>query len=83
LLNWHFHDRPLTIMLHDRDGVPSNHFEANHSWQRKAGSPVLVLSGTATPPDMPFIQWQGSPSLSRTIISHNHSRDIYIHKGVE
>lgn len=83
LLNWHFHDRPLTIMLHDRDGVPSNHFEANHRWQRKAGSPVLVLSGTATPPDMPFIQWHGNPSLSRTIISHNHSRDIYIHKGVE
>jgi len=83
LLHWHFYDRPITIMLHDRDGVPSNHFEANHSWQRNAGSPVLVLSGTATPPDMPFIQWQGSPSLSRHLISENRSRDTYIHKGIE
>ena len=45
LLSWHFHNRPITIMVHDVDGLPSNHFEANHSWQRIAGSSVLVLSG--------------------------------------
>ena len=27
-----FHNQPVTIMLFDQDGIPRNHFEANHSW---------------------------------------------------
>ena len=42
LLSWHFHNKQVTIMVHDDDGMPRNHFEANHSWKRVAGSPVLV-----------------------------------------
>jgi hypothetical protein len=83
LLSWHFHGQDVTIMIHDRDGVPSNHFEANHSWQHRAGSPLLVLSGSSTPPIMPPIKWQGSPSQSKIVISRNKSRDLYIHKGIE
>jgi hypothetical protein len=83
LLSWHFHDQGVTIMIHDRDGVPSNHFEANHSWQHRPGSPLLVLSGSSTPPIMPPIKWQGSPSQSKIVISRNKSRDLYIHKGIE
>lgn len=83
LLSWHFHGQDVTIMTHDRDGVPSNHFEANHSWQHRAGSPLLVLSGSSTPPIMPPIEWQGSPSQSNVVISRNKSRDLYIHKGIE
>jgi len=82
-LSWHFHGQDVTIMIHDRDGVPSNHFEANHSWQHRAGSPLLVLSGSSTPPIMPPIKWQGSPSQSKIVISRNKSRDLYIHKGIE
>ena len=83
LLSWHFHGQDVTIMIHDRDGMPSNHFEANHSWQHRAGSPLLVLSGSSTPPIMPPIKWQGSPSQSKIVISRNKSRDLYIHKGIE
>jgi hypothetical protein len=83
LLSWHFHGQDVTIMIHDRDGVPSNHFEANHSWQHRAGSPLLVLSGSPTPPILPPIEWQGSPNQSKIVISRNKSRDLYIHKGIE
>ncbi len=83
LLSWHFYNRPVTIMVHDADGLPSNHFEANHSWQRKAGSPVLVLSGSIDAPSIPDIDWQSAPQLSRTKISHNRERDFYIHFGIE
>jgi len=83
LLSWHFHGQDVIIMIHDRDGVPSNHFEANHSWQHRPGSPSLVLSGSSTPPIMPPIEWQGSPSQSKVVISRNKSRDLYIHKGIE
>ena len=30
LLNWHFYQRDITILIHDADNIPSNHFEANH-----------------------------------------------------
>ena len=83
LLSWHFHGQGVTIMIHDRDGVPSNHFEANHSWQHRAGSRLLVLSESSTPPIMHSIKWQGSPSQSKVVISQNKSRDLYIHKGIE
>jgi hypothetical protein len=83
LLSWHFHRQDVIIMIHDRDGVPSNHFEANHSWQHRPGSPLLVLSQSSTPPIMPPIEWQGSPSQSKVRISRNKSRNLYIHKGIE
>ena len=83
LLSWHFHGQDVTIMVHDRDGVPSNHFEANHSWQHRAGSPLLVLSESSTPPIMPSIEWQGGPSQSKVVISRNKSRNLYIHKAIE
>jgi hypothetical protein len=83
LLSWHFYGQDVTIMVYDRDGVPSNHFEANHNWRHRAGSPLLALSGSSTPPIMPPIEWQGIPSQSKVVISHNKSRDLYIHRGIE
>ncbi len=83
LLSWHFHNKPVTIMIHDADGIPSNHFEANHSWQRKAGSPVLVLSRSIDAPSIPNIEWQFAPQQSQTKISHKRKRNLYIHFGVE
>jgi hypothetical protein len=70
-------------MIHDSDGVPNNHFEANHSWQHRAGSPLLVLSRSSTPPIMQPIKWQGSPGRSKVLISRKKSRDLYIHIGTE
>ena len=83
LLSWYFHDKPVTIMVHDADGTPSNHFEANHSWQHKAGSPILVLSGSIDAPRIPNIDWKSTPKQSHTKISHNRERNFYIHFGVE
>ena len=82
LLSWHFRNKQVTIMVHD-DGMPSNHFEANHSWKRVAGSPVLVLSGSIDAPPFPGINWQAPPTRSLTAISNNQVRDLYIHFGVE
>jgi len=83
LLNWHFRNKQVTIMVHDADGMPSNHFEANHSWQRVVGSPVLVISGSIDAPPIPGINWQTPPTRSLTAISNNQVRDLYIHFGVE
>ncbi len=83
LLSWHFHNKQVTIMVHDADGMPSNHFEANHSWKRDVGSPVLVLSGSTNAPPIPGINWQVPPTRSLTAISNNQARDLYIHVGVE
>ena len=83
LLSWHFHNRLVTIMVHDADGLPSNHFEANHSWQRKAGSPVLVLSGSMDAPETLGIDWQVTSQRSLTPISNNQERDVFIHFGIE
>jgi hypothetical protein len=83
LLSWHFHNKQVTIMVHDYDGMPRNHFEANHSWKRIAGSPVLVLSGSIDAPPIPDINWQAPSTRSLTAISNNQMRDIYIHFGVE
>ncbi len=83
LLSWHFRNKEVTIMVHDADGKPSNHFEASHSWKRIAGSPVLVLSGSIDAPPIPGINWQGPPSRSLTTISKNQVRNFYIHFGFE
>lgn len=83
LLSWHFHNRPVNIMVYDADGIPSNHFEANHSWQRVIGSPVLVLSSSIDAPAIPDIDWQATPTRSFTAISNNRVRDLYIHFGSE
>ena len=83
LLSWHFHNKQVTIMVHDADGIPSNHFEANHSWKRDVGSHILVLSGSTNAPPMPGINWKVPPTRSLTAISINQGRDLYIHVGVE
>jgi 4-amino-4-deoxy-L-arabinose transferase-like glycosyltransferase len=83
LLSWHFYNKPVTIMVYDADGMPSNHFEANHSWQRIAGSPVLVLSDSIDAPSIPDIDWQAAPTRSPTTISNKQMRALYIHFGSE
>ena len=83
LLSWHFHNRQVTIMVHDADGIPSNHFEANHRWERVPGSSVLVLSDSIDVPAIPGIDWQAPPTRSLTAISNNRERNLYIHFGSE
>ncbi len=83
LLSWHFRNKQVTIMVNDDDGMPSNHFEANHSWKRVPGSPILVLSGSISAPPIPGIYWQALPNRSLTSISNNQVRDLYIHFGIE
>ena len=83
LLSWHFHNKQVNIMVHDADGLPSNHFEANHSWKHVAGSPVIVLSGSIDAPPIPGINWQAPPTRSLTAISNDQVRDLYIHFGIE
>jgi hypothetical protein len=83
LLHWHFHPTLVEIMLHDRDGVASNHFEANHSWRHQPGSAVLGLSATPEPPPITAISWQGNPVPSDVKIAANRQRLYFIHRGVE
>ena len=89
LLSWHFHNQriggePVTVLVIDADGRPTNHFEQNLAWQPVAGRRLVALDGRKTPPEMTGVIWQaGTPPLSTTTISRNRSRDLYIHKGVE
>ena len=89
LLSWHFHKHrvggePVTVLVIDADGRPTNHFEQNLAWQPVAGRRLVALDGRKTPPEMTGVIWQaGTPPLSTTTISRNRSRDLYIHKGVE
>ena len=83
LLHWHFYDHDIAILLHDRDGIPSNHFEANHSWAHRPGASVLGLSDTPDAPHIPHIKWQGQPTKSTVRTSHNADRIYFIFRGIE
>lgn len=89
LLSWHFHNQriggnPVTVLVIDADGRPTNHFEQNLAWKPLAGRRFVALDGRKTPPEMTGVSWQaGTSALSTTAISQNRSRDLYIHKGVE
>jgi len=82
-LNWYFYDRGVTILVNDADGVPSNHFEANHAWQPAAGRTVLLLDGRATPPQIDGIDWLGLVVKSDVAISKTRQRTLYIYAGIE
>ncbi|NCF49042.1 MAG: hypothetical protein GWP36_05955 [Bacteroidetes bacterium] len=83
LLSWHFHDRNIEILVHDADGVPSNHFEANLAWQQQRGRRLVALHSSERPPVLPNIQWDAENDLSDVRISVNRTRRLFISSGVE
>ena len=83
LLNWHFYQRDITILIHDADNIPSNHFEANHPWRSQPGRHILMLSGTPDSPALDGVEWVGAPVLSDVVISDNRRRITYLHYGRE
>ena len=83
LLNWHFYQRDITILIHDADNIPSNHFEANHPWRPQPGRHILMLSGTPDSPALDGVEWVGAPVLSDVVISDNRRRITYLHYGRE
>ena len=83
LLYWHLYPSTVEVMVHDKDGIPSNHFEANHSWKPRAENAVLGLSDTPEPPTIPAIKWQDNPTESNVDISHNRKRRYFIFHGTE
>ena len=83
LLNWNFHQRSITILIHDADNVPSNHFEANYPWKPQPGRKILALSGTPDTPGLDGVEWSGMPLVSDVHISHNQRRTLYLHQGRE
>ena len=83
MLNWYFHRRDITILIHDADNIPSNHFEANYPWRPQSGRQILMLSGTPDAPSLDSVEWVGTPELSEVVISDNHHRIIYLHHGRE
>jgi 4-amino-4-deoxy-L-arabinose transferase-like glycosyltransferase len=115
LLSWHFHGTEIEVLVHDEDGVPSNHFERNLAWSRdpnshdpnsrdsnshrvdpsksgspKSGSPksgrrLIVLGDEMTPPTLAGVSWTTVPPplISTANISHNRTRRLYLHQGVE
>ena len=84
LLSWHFHGTGIDVLVHDRDGVPSNHFEQNLAWTRQPGRRLIVLGDAITPPQMAGVSWISTPPhVSSAAISHNRTRRVYLHQGVE
>ena len=85
LLNWHFHENGVEVLIHDADGIPSNHFETNTPWTPRPGRRLIALSGRTEPPAMEGVAWSGAggPPVSDTPISRNRNRTLYLHSGVE
>ncbi len=83
LLSWHFYNTNLSILVHDSDDIPSNHFEANHSWSPQPGRRVIALTGATTPPSIPGVSWLMQTSTSRVNISKNMERQFTIYRGIE
>ena len=83
LLSWHFYQTDLQILVHDRDGIPSNHFEANHSWSPQAGRRLIALTGDNVPPALPGVSWLPPTVTSNVTISQNKQRQFTIYRGIE
>jgi 4-amino-4-deoxy-L-arabinose transferase-like glycosyltransferase len=83
LLNWHFYGTNLKILVHDIDGIPSNHFEANHSWSPQAGRRLIALTGGDAPPALSGVRWIKPTGTSRVTISQNKHRQFTIFRGIE
>ncbi|MEC8643328.1 MAG: glycosyltransferase family 39 protein [Pseudomonadota bacterium] len=85
LLSWHFHGTGIDVLVHDRDGVPSNHFEQNLAWTHQPGRRLVVLGDDAGAPAMAGVDWISTPPprASSATISHNRTRRVYLHQGVE
>ena len=56
---WHFYDTDLRVLVHDYDGVPSNHFEAEHNWSPRPDRRLIALTGN----EMPFLLEKSRPLL--------------------
>ena len=83
LMSWHFYQTDLKILVYDDDGIPSNHFEANHSWSPQAGRRLLALTGGNMPPVISGVSWIMPTVTSQANISHNKQRQFTIHFGIE
>ena len=84
LLSWHFHGGGIEVLVHDADGMPSNHFEQNMAWQPAPGRRLVVIDGNAEPPALPDMIWSdGTPVMSQTEISARRKRTLYLHSAVE
>ena len=83
LLSWHFYQTNIKILVHDSDGIPSNHFEANHSWSPQAGRRLIALTGDNVPPVLPEVRWFMPIGTSHVSISHNQQRQFKIYRGIE
>ena len=83
LLSWHFHDSGITVLVHDADGVPKNHFEQNMAWQPETGRRLVVIDGNRAHPAIPAINWSDHEAvLSQTGISRRRDRTLYLHTGI-
>ena len=84
LLSWHFHGGDIEVLVHDADGMPSNHFEQNMAWQPAPGRRLVVIDGNAEPPALPAMIWPDeTPVMSQTEISARRKRTLYLHSAVE
>jgi 4-amino-4-deoxy-L-arabinose transferase-like glycosyltransferase len=94
LLSWHFYGTGIDVLVHDEDGVPSNHFEQNLAWSRdpdsrqadtrQAGRRLIVLGDEMAPPALAGVNWVTIPSplVSTAEISRDRTRRLYLHQGV-
>ena len=83
LLSWYFYQTDLKILVYDDDGIPSNHFEANHHWSPQAGRRLIALTGSNLPPTLPRVRWLKATGTSDVSISHNKQRQFKSFRGIE
>ena len=85
LLSWHFHGTETDVLIHDADGIPSNHFETNTAWTPHKGRRLVAISGTSEPPRMGGVSWLSDDTtmVSDPTISRNRNRTLHLHRGVE
>ena len=82
LLSWHFHSKNISILIHDSDSIPSNHFESMHAWSSQPGRHVIAITGDNSPPEIGGINWLPK-GTSKAVISKKSKRHLKIFYGIE
>ncbi len=81
ILNWHFHDEPVQIVVHDIDNRPSNHFELKYSYNKNTPSPIIALAKQQKAPSIEGIEWIGMIGTSNHKIARETYRNYYFYLG--
>lgn len=85
LMGWHFYNENIAIMVHDADGIPSNHYERNHAFDLVTTTTrnLIAVNGQAQTPNLPQVNWQANPAISEHVIATNRTRKLFLFAGTQ